>query len=177
MDAGLEEVAHRHALPGFPGTISEQDAFALGTAGAGEIETALPVRKCEGRVAPARIGVAEITHAPVGLAHRHAIERQGRAKNGPVLLKTVDPHLYILLTVSKDQLQPDKTIPEQDASVLQPENELGLLKPDLPLEGKHRLSSLEGEGKDQTESDEKRFAHELTAPRATAEPLLVDELT
>jgi hypothetical protein len=120
--------------------------------------------------------MAEIAHAPVGLADRHAIERQWRAKNGPVLLETVDPDLYVLLSAAKDQLQPDEAVAAQDTSVPQPQDEFGLLEPDLPFEGEHPLTSLESERKDQTRSDEKQFAHISTAPLATGEPLLVDGL-
>jgi hypothetical protein len=99
--------------------------------------------------------VAEIAHAPVGLPHRHAIERQRRRKNGPVLLEAVDPDLYVLLSAAKGQLQPNEAIPAQDTSIPQPQDELGLLEPDLPFEGERRLIAFKDECKDQTESGKK----------------------
>jgi hypothetical protein len=106
--------------------------------------------------------VAEIAHGPVGLAHRHAIERQGRAKDRPILLEAVDPNLQVLLTAPQDQLQPDETIPAQDPAIAQPQDQLGILEPDLPFEGERRMTCPKSKGENQTENDEKGFAHDFS---------------
>jgi hypothetical protein len=137
MNASPMKIAQRNTFPRFPRAIPHQDAFALGAAGACQVETVCIVRKGESCPAPIGVEAAQIAPLAVGSLHGRAVEGETSA-SGRDSLHPVDFDVRLSLPAGKHEGQADQGFLTQNPAIAQSHDKLGVLDLNLAVQRRCR---------------------------------------